>query len=66
MGTDIMSNVIIKKRKHSLDFFQNGRWIYDVSSSQIKLHGVEFWLNHLSDKNWFCDSVKAQFLSLVK
>lgn len=60
-----MSNVIIKKRKHSLDFFQNGRWIYDVSLTQIKLHGVDFWLNHLSDKSWFTPDVKRQFLDCI-
>ena len=60
-----MSNVIIKKRKHSLDFFQNGRWIYDVSLSQIKLHGVDFWVKHLSDKTWFTSDVKRQFLDCM-
>lgn len=36
-----MSSVIIKKRKHSLDFFENGRWIYDLGLGQIKLHGID-------------------------
>lgn len=60
-----MSNVTIKKRKDSLDFFENGRWIYDVSLSQIKLHGVDFWLKHLSDKTWFTPDVKRQFLDCM-
>lgn len=60
-----MSSVIIKKRKHSLDFFENGRWIYDLGLGQIKLHGIDFWLNHLSDKNWFSDDVKSKFLAII-
>lgn len=56
---------IIKKRKDGLDFYQNGRLFYDLSFNQIKLHGVDFWLNHLSLKNWFTDDVKRKFLELV-
>jgi len=56
---------IIKKRKDGLDFYQNGRWFYDVPLAQIKLHGLDFWLNHLSLKNWFTDDVKRKFLELV-
>lgn len=57
--------VTIKKRKTGLDFYQNGRWFYDLTLDQIKLHGVDFWLNHLSSKNWFTDDVRCQFLELV-
>lgn len=60
-----MSNVIIKKRKHSLDFFQNGQLFYDVSLNQLKIQGVDFWLNHLSDKTWFTPDVKSQFLDCI-
>lgn len=60
-----MSSVIIKKRKHGLDFFENGRWIYDLGLGQIKLHGIDFWLKHLSDKTWFSDDVKKQFLDAL-
>lgn len=60
-----MSNVIIKKRKTGLDFFENGRLFYDLTMAQIILHGIDFWLNHLSDKSWFTENVKRQFLELL-
>ena len=60
-----MSNVIIKKRKTGLVFFENGRLFYDLTMAQIRLHGIDFWLNHLSDKSWFTENVKSQFLELL-
>jgi len=50
----------------SIEFLEDDVCFYDLTIDEIYRQGVEFWLNHLSDKNWFCDSVKAQFLSLVK
>lgn len=61
-----MSNVIVKKDGCGIEFLEDDVCFYDLTFDEIYRHGVEFWLNHLSDKTWFCDSVKAQFLSLIK
>ena len=29
------------------------------------LMGIDFWLNHLSYKNWFSDDVKSKFLAII-
>lgn len=50
----------------SIEFLEDDVCFYDLTLDEIYRQGVEFWLNHLSFKNWFCDSVKTQFLSLVK
>ncbi len=60
-----MGGVRLKKTRGGLDFYQNGRLFYDLSFNQIKLHGVDFWLNHLSAKTWFTETVKRQFLELL-
>lgn len=61
-----MSNVTVRKDEDAIEFLEDDVCLYDLTLDEIYRQGVEFWLNHLSDKNWFCDSVKAQFLSLVK
>jgi len=55
----------LKFVKNTIEFYQDGRWIYDLTLSQIKTHGIEFWLNHLSYKNWFSDDVKSKFLAII-
>ncbi len=55
----------IKRTRDSVNFYEDGRFFYDLTLSQIRLHGVGFWLNHLSFKNWFTQDVKAKFLSLI-
>ena len=60
-----MSKIIVRKSKNSIDFFDSGNLFYDLTLTQIKLHGVDYWLNHLSAKTWFNDEVKNQFLQLI-
>lgn len=33
--------------------------------SEIFRDGIDFWLNHLSYKNWFSDDVKSKFLAII-
>ena len=49
----------------AIEFLENGHCFYDLTFSEIYRHGVVFWLNHLSFKNWFTQDVKAKFLSLI-
>jgi hypothetical protein len=55
----------VKKGKHGIDFIRNGHSFYDVSVSQIKLRGIDFWIDHLSLKNWFTHDVKTKFLDCI-
>ncbi len=44
----------------------DGHCFYDLAISEIHRDGLEFWLDHLSCKNWFTNDVKNQFLALLK
>lgn len=49
----------------AIEFLENDFCFYDLTISEIHRQGIEFWLNHLSFKNWFTQDVKAKFLSLI-
>lgn len=55
----------IKRTRNSVNFYKDGQFFYDLTLGQIRLHGVNFWLNHLSLKNWFTHDVKVNFLRLI-
>lgn len=57
-----METITIKRDRTGIDFYRGKAWFYGLARSQIKLHGRDYWLNHLRDKNWFDGAVEQQFL----
>lgn len=49
----------------AIEFLDDDYCFYDLTFSEIYRQGIEFWLNHLSFKNWFSDDVKSNFLAII-
>ena len=49
----------------AIEFLDDNYCFYDLTFSEIFRDGIEFWLNHLSYKNWFSDDVKSNFLAII-
>jgi len=64
MGENIM--ITVEFIDNAIEFLDRGLCFYDLTVSEIKKQGIDFWLDHLSRKNWFTDDVKKQFLALLK
>ena len=64
MGENIM--ITVEFIDNTIEFLDRGLCFYDLTVSEVKQQGIDFWLDHLSHKNWFTADVKKQFLSLLK
>ncbi len=56
----------ITLQKDYIVFKVNSRFNYDVSLKQILRDGLEKWLFHLREKNWFNSEVENKFIKLVE
>lgn len=54
----------IKSKKFLTAILENGSQ-YEISLEQIKKDGIRKWIEHLSDKNWFDDKSRRDFVSLM-
>lgn len=59
------------KENESVIFYFDDGSLYDIPhfSSLSKIDGVEaekWWLNHLSEKRWFSEKAKKDFIETIK
>ena len=58
-----MIKINYKKRYISIPVLPH--FDYDITFAQLKIEGKDKWLKHLSEKNWFTESLKAEFIKIL-
>lgn len=54
---------IVKQESDGIVFcHDDGSWFYDLHVDDLRLQGIDFWLEHMGRKNWFTPDIRAQFI----
>jgi len=57
----ICKNMVYKDKKY-ISIKVNPRFDYDIRLDEIKCEGIDTWLKHLRQKNWFTPGVEVEFI----
>ena len=58
---------IVKQESDGIVFCNDdGHWFYDLHVNELHRQGMNWWIDHMSRKNWFTPDVRAQFVDYCR